>query len=319
MEIYSEPWFRTRLDYYLRERHPQLQYRAQLLDRRSAVAADLYRRTCDAGGSAECALRLADRSLFRGLLFSKFDTIDLILANDFPDIPEDQRRTVARALLTPCEPIFAGYGYTTDDVHYTIGNFSKRKSARLGDIVERAIEMLEREGKFYNREVAVLDTIDNVARRTFTRTVLADSLIRVRSLSDTARLSFSVDVEPGDYQLSLKYLVDSLDRNDKGLKGSVWLERRDSTRTGVYTTTLRRNREETFSRRLTADSSHRRLRIDFLNFTGKPQRPSVTVTDLKVEFTPPTRTAVERLYEQQLDIRIFADEFFRAANPADSL
>ena len=114
MEIYSEPWFRTRLDYYLRERHPQLQYRAQLLDRRSAVAADLYRRTCDAGGSAECALRLADRSLFRGLLFSKFDTIDLILANDFPDIPEDQRRTVARALLTPCEPIFAGYALGDD-------------------------------------------------------------------------------------------------------------------------------------------------------------------------------------------------------------
>ena len=45
------------------------------------------------------------------------------------------------------EPIFARYGYTTDDVHYTIGNFSKRKSARLGDVVERAIEMLEREGK----------------------------------------------------------------------------------------------------------------------------------------------------------------------------
>lgn len=77
------------------------------------------------------------------------------------------------------EPIFARYGYTTDDVHYTIGNFSKRKSARLGDVVERAIEMLEREGKIYNQEVAVLDTIDNVARRTFTRTVLADSLIRV--------------------------------------------------------------------------------------------------------------------------------------------
>ena len=60
-----------------------------------------------------CA-RLADRSLFRGLLFSKFDTIDLILANDFPDIPEDQRRTVARALLTPCEPIFAGYALGAD-------------------------------------------------------------------------------------------------------------------------------------------------------------------------------------------------------------
>ena len=217
------------------------------------------------------------------------------------------------------EPIFAGYGYTTEDVYYTIGNFSKRKSARLGDVVELAIEMLEAEGKYYNREVAVLDTIDNVARRSFTRTVYADSLIRVGSLRDTARLRFSVDVRPGEYNLSLKYLVDSLDRNEKGLRGVVWLERRDSTRTGVYTTTLRRNREETFSRRFTVDSSHRRLRIDFLNFTGKPQRPSVTVTDLKVEFTPPTRTAVEKLYEQQLDIRIFADEFFRAALPADSL
>ena len=159
---------------------------------------------------------------------------------DFPRCVPHQRlyrqRNVKTDSLRIYEPIFARYGYTTDDVHYTIGNFSKRKSARLGDIVERAIEMLEREGKFYNREVAVLDTIDNVARRTFTRAVLADSLIRVRSLADTARLSFSLDVEPGDYQLSLRYLVDSLDRNDKGLKGSVWLERRDSTRTGVYTT-----------------------------------------------------------------------------------
>ena len=217
------------------------------------------------------------------------------------------------------EPIFARYGYTTDDVHYTIGNFSKRKSARLGDVVERAIEMLEREGKIYNQEVAVLDTIDNVARRTFTRAVLADSLIRVRSLADTARLSFSLDVEPGDYQLSLRYLVDSLDRNDKGLKGSVWLERRDSTRTNVYTTTLRRDRQENFTRRFTVDTTHRRLWVDFIEFRGKPQRPSLTVSDLKIDYTPETSAAVDSLYMQQLDIRIFADEFFRAAIPADSL
>lgn len=218
------------------------------------------------------------------------------------------------------EPIFARYGYTTDDVHYTIGNFSKRKSARLGDVVERAIEMLEREGKVYNQKVAVLDTIDNVARRTFTCTVLADSLIRVRTLRDSTRLSFTVEVKPGEYNLTLRYLVDSLDRNTKGLKGSVWLERRDSTRTNVYTTALRRGREESFSRRLTTDTTHRRLRIDLLNFNGKPERPSVTVSDLKLEFTPTTRSAVEQLYEQQLDIRIFADEFLRAASvPKDSL
>lgn len=217
------------------------------------------------------------------------------------------------------EPIFARYGYTTDDVHYTIGNFSKRKSARLGDVVELAIEMLEAEGKYYNREVAVLDTIDNVARRSFTRTVYADSLIRVGSLRDTARLRFSVDVRPGEYNLSLKYLVDSLDRNEKGLRGVVWLERRDSTRTNVYTTTLRRDRQENFTRRFTVDTTHRRLWVDFIEFRGKPQRPSLTVSDLKIDYTPETSAAVDSLYMQQLDIRIFADEFFRAAIPADSL
>lgn len=217
------------------------------------------------------------------------------------------------------EPIFAGYGYTTEDVYYTIGNFSKRKSARLGDVVEKAIEMLEAEGKYYSREVAVLDTIDNVARRAFTRTIYSDSLIRVASLRDTARLKFVFDVQPGQYDLSLKYRIDSLDRNEKGLRGSMWLERRDSSRANVYTTTLRRNRTETFSRRFTADSSHCRLHIDFVDFREKPQRPSISVTDFSVEYTPETAAAVDSLYRQQLNIRIFADEFFRAAIPADSL
>lgn len=218
------------------------------------------------------------------------------------------------------EPIFARYGYTTEDVRYTLEEFSRRKSAHLSDVAEYMILLFDREAAELNRQVAVLDTIDNVARRTFTRTVLADSLIRVGSLRDTARLSFTLDVEPGEYSLSLKYLVDSLDRNQRGLKGSVWLERRDSSRTNVYTATLRRNREESFSRRFTTDTTHRRLRIDFLTFNARPERPSVTVTDLKVEYIPPTRTAVEKLYEQQLDIRIFADDFLRAAAiPKDSL
>ena len=45
-------------------------------------------------------------------------------------------------------PIFAHYGYTTEDVQFTIGNFSKRKSARLSDVVEAAIDLLEAEGKY---------------------------------------------------------------------------------------------------------------------------------------------------------------------------
>lgn len=217
------------------------------------------------------------------------------------------------------EPIFARYGYTTEDVQYTIGNFSKRKSARLGDVVEEAIRMLEEEGLRYEHEVAVLDTIDNVARRTFTRTVLADSLVRVRSLRDTARLHIRLDsLLPGEYNLTVNYLVDSLDRNP-GLRGSAWLIRTDGSRTSSYTFTMRRNKEERFTRRYTADSTTRELHLNLFLPREGAKRPSVTLRDLEIRYTPPTRQAVESLYLRQLDIRIFADEFFRTAHPKDSL
>lgn len=213
------------------------------------------------------------------------------------------------------EPIFSQYGYTTADVQYTIGNFSKRKSARLGDIVERAIGMLEKEGLHYNREVAVLDTVDNVARRAFTRVVHRDSLIRVRSLRDTAKLRISLgDLQPGEYGVNLKYLVDSLDRNP-GLKGAAWMTRRDSLRSSYYSFFLRRDRTETFTRRFTVDSTIAEIHLDFAVFRDRPQRPSVTLRDVVIEHVPATQTAVDSLYLRQLPPRIFADEFIRT--PAD--
>lgn len=65
------------------------------------------------------------------------------------------------------EPVFSRYGYTAEDVRYTIGNFSRRKSAKLSDVVEQSIRLLEEESAYYKYEVGVLDTIDNVARSPF--------------------------------------------------------------------------------------------------------------------------------------------------------
>ena len=146
----------------------------------------------------------------------------------------------------------------------------------------------------------------------------SNAVIENRAQSGAVRV-VAVDVQPGEYELRLKYLVDSLDRNEKGLRGVVWLENRDGGRSSVYSTTLRRNRTENFTRRFTVDTTHRRLHLDFLDFCEKPLRPSVTVTGLEIDYIPLTSVAVDSLYQQQLDLRIFADEFFRAAIPADSL
>lgn len=215
------------------------------------------------------------------------------------------------------EPIFTRYGYTTEDVYYTVGNFSKRKSARLGDVVERAIDQLEAEGRAYGREVAILDTIDHAAQRLSRRAVLRDSVVRVGTLRDTTQLNFTVAVEPGRYEVALRYRIDSLDRNDEGIRARMWLEDSTGTQTKVFVTTLRRLQEERLTRQFEADTMHRRLRIALLNFNARPQRPSITVRDLKVEYIPPLDRAVEELYARQLPIRIFADEFLPDIAPTD--
>lgn len=215
-------------------------------------------------------------------------------------------------------PIFEHYGYTTEDVQLTIGNFSKRKSARLGDVVERAIEMLEEEGLRYDHQVVVLDTIREVAIRKASRVVLEDSLIRVSSLKDTALLQITLPAEAGKYEVSYSYKVDSLDRNDR-LQRKMWILRKNGSKNSMQIYTLQRNREDRTSRTFHADSLSDSLCLHLLVFPNKPKRPSITVRDLKVTFTPDERQAIEALYEEQLGIRIFADEMYRHLLAKDSI
>lgn len=217
------------------------------------------------------------------------------------------------------EPIFERYGYTTEDVRYTIGNFSKRKSARLGDVVEESIRLLEAEGLRLNKAVAALDTVNNVALRHSRRTIYRDSLRRATRLKDTANLRITLDsLRPGTYTIKTRYEVDSLDEN-RSLRVQLWMEREDSSRVGQYTVQLRRRSEEKFERTVTADSSIRRLVVNFWNpLRGQAKRPHITLRETCVEFQLPQEEAVDSLYEQQLNIRIFANDFLRTIE-ADSL
>ena len=219
-----------------------------------------------------------------------------------------------RDSLKVYEPIFARYGYTTADVQYTIGNFSKRKSARLGDVVEAAIVLLEKEGKVYEREVEILDTIDRTAERLMTRTVRSDSLLRVRTLKETARLRIALPAEAGSYTLEFDYRVDSLDRNDR-LRGEWWFERADGSRSTIATTQLRKQSDEHYTRTFRADTTHRTLHIDIGLVEGKWKQPALTVRNLTLTHQLNTAEAVERMADRQFNVRIFADEFFGALQP----
>ncbi len=240
---------------------------------------------------------------------------DAFLANSYY---KDQN--LKRDSLLIYEPIFSRYGYTTEDVQYTIGNFSKRKSARLGDVVELAIEMLEKEGARLDKAVADLDTINNVARRYSERSIFRDSLIRVTRLKDTAQLYIAFeDVRPGDYRISARYEIDSLDENT-GLRFQYWMERLDSTMIGIQSVLLRREHEEEITRILKADTAIHRIVFNFWQprIGAKRQKPSITLRDVEVYYKLTAEEAVDSLYEKELNIRIFANDFLRQLQ-ADSL
>jgi hypothetical protein len=217
-------------------------------------------------------------------------------------------------------PVFARYGYTAENVRYTIGNFSRRKSAKLSDVVERAVEMLEAGSEYYGREVAALDTVDNVALRRYTRTLYSDTLIRVSRLKDTTRLHLRLDsLRAGQYVVSYEYLVDSLDRNTT-LRARMWLEGGDGKKMlNPQMQILRKFRREKTTRILQADTSVRALvlRLGYVD-RERMKTPDITLYDLKVVYTPTLQSAIDSLYYDQLGLHIFADEFFTAFAP-DSL
>ena len=175
---------------------------------------------------------------------------DALLTNSYIDY-----RNLDIDSLNIYEPIFERHGYTTDDVRYTIANFSRRKSARLSDVAEYMILLLDREARELNRRVVILDTIDNAARRFASRTLIADTMIRASTAADSSKLRFSVERIPaGEYEISAHYKLDSLD-NTAGRRIRVEWVLPDSSRRTATSGTVIRGKSSHFSQTLTVKAT----------------------------------------------------------------
>ncbi|MFI3277780.1 MAG: DUF4296 domain-containing protein [Rikenellaceae bacterium] len=219
------------------------------------------------------------------------------------------------------EPIFNKYGYTSDDVKYTIGNFSKRKSARLGDIVERAITRLEARGKELDYEVSILDTIDATAVRRLSRVVARDSIIKLYRLKDTTKMEFTIEgIDVGSYSIEFDYLIDSLDKNVGSYCTALWFEgealdrNNEPIKRQITTIYLTRGGIKNARRTVKADSAYKRMVIKAVNTLEKSNTPHVTIRDLEVKYTPSAEIATQELFEQMTTINIFSDELLPSQN-----
>jgi hypothetical protein len=228
------------------------------------------------------------------------------------------------------EPILDQYGYTPEDLRYTIGNFSRRKSAQLGRVLREAEKEIAEYAVDYEKRVVVLDTIKDVAIRSFKRMVYQDSLIEVKKRADTSKLKLTIEpLQPGTYSVRYKYTYNKKEEpkrkkskkrpeDELTLRGALYIETFSGSHRNNYSYNLRK--EESIRRTLIADTSAHKLVLTF----AKPSdaRHKIRNIDLKVEdieilYTPSEEMAIDSLFMKYVDIKIFDNVFFNT--PTDSL
>ncbi|MFR9650500.1 MAG: DUF4296 domain-containing protein [Rikenellaceae bacterium] len=220
------------------------------------------------------------------------------------------------------EPIFNSYGYTTEDVQYTLGNFAMRKSARLGDVVESAISMLERRGVQLDKEVAILDRVDEIVKERADEIVLGDSLISVTKLEDTTRLQLAINhPRQGLYRMKLEYSISCPDvpavfrmewRSESLLTGEA-ADGGDSVlvRT-TRTTQMRKAKSQKLESTLNVGDSIDRVVIELVKSKGVKSDPNIEIANLTIMREPSKEDASMEIFNRIVDINIFSDELLFA-------
>ncbi len=227
---------------------------------------------------------------------------DAFLANAYID-----ESKISEDSLLLYEPILERYGYSVEDMQFTVRTIASRKSSRLSDLVSDASKILEEESKLYNYQLMVLDTIDNVAERRYTRVVYRDTLIKVNRLKDTSKLQITIgDIIPAEYTVEFTYFIDTTDQN-RNSRIEAYLVLNDGGEAARNTLMFSRYREGKYTRRFTADTSHKELYINMFYHPKSEdiKRPGIKITDFTVTRVIPTEQAVDSLYDLQMGATMF--------------
>ncbi len=239
---------------------------------------------------------------------------EIFLVNTYCNI-----ETVNTDSLNIYEPVLRKYGYRPRDLVHTLRTFSQRKSSRLSDILNQSIEQLDKQYNVYARQVAILDTIELIARERYRKVVHTDTLIRATSLRDTSRLRIRVPAREGQYKISYSYFVDSLDRNPS-VRATHVLTDSAGRQLEDRMNWMRRRERGTFDVTLTAPANTSRLEIVLGNYVKTSSAPDLRIDTLVVIYYPPTKAAVDSLTRDLIMYKLVIDgKEYPLRGAADSL
>lgn len=114
-------WFKLSLLHFLYESHPELTEDANLINSRGDLAAETYSEAISNGYNHYEAEELAHEVLYKGLHFSKHDTLVTVIWNEFSgEIPMGEAKEFAIKLLPKMEAVFSKYPLN-DEFAYSAG------------------------------------------------------------------------------------------------------------------------------------------------------------------------------------------------------
>lgn len=103
-------YFRLNLLSYLRDSHPDKASDLSFVATRGDMASEAYSEAIKSGLNHLEATEIANEALFKGLLFSPFNTIEEILWNEFSEeISPSIVRKKAKELLPECRAVISKY------------------------------------------------------------------------------------------------------------------------------------------------------------------------------------------------------------------
>ena len=247
---------------------------------------------------------------------------DKILANIFHDALLvnayiQQNPQYKKDSLNIYEPIFAKYGYTAEDMHHTINKIAGRKSSSLGNVTDYMSKLLEEQSEALHIQVNKQDTIESVAARRYNTIIYHDTAIVAKTEADTALVQISIrHAKRGIYRITGSYTID---REDKGIgrRYAVSWKCGDSLIRDAANNYIIKGRKGSISTEVTlteSDSMADNLVIDFTRFNMKKHRlkkTPITIHELKVEYNLGREESLERIFNEQSNLRIFADTMIK--------
>lgn len=192
-------------------------------------------------------------------------------------------------------PILERYGYTQQDFFNTLANFQKRKSARLGDVIEATISSLESLANGYHQKLRNLSYVDSLAKAQCSQEVLFVEHIAVRKMKDTTKLHLLLPIrDRGEYIVSYSYYIDTLDKNLR-LQSHHEIYNGDSTRIYVNRNTLARADSVRYTTTIKPKAGATEYRLTLADYALREDEPHITFDSIRVVYLPPSEVALAKM------------------------